>query len=260
MRNCLILGSGRSGTSMVAGALAGAGYFMGRRFHAADEGNPKGYFEDVEINALNDALLRQVVRFRPPGFLGDWLYPRRIPGTQGWLARLPTSTRIHATPRLEARIRQFTATPPVCFKDPRFCYTLPAWRCFLDDPVYLCVFRHPGATARSIVTECGRDRRLRQLRLTIEDALEVWSCMYEHVIGVHRPEGGEWLFIHYEQFLEGAVWDIVDARLGVKIDRRFGDASLRRSAETGVASPRAKALYRELCALAGYHPGAGGAE
>ena len=45
-RNCLILGSGRSGTSMAAGILARAGYFMGAELWPADIGNPKGYFED----------------------------------------------------------------------------------------------------------------------------------------------------------------------------------------------------------------------
>jgi hypothetical protein len=239
---------------MVAGALAGAGYFMGRKFYPADEGNPKGYFEDVDVNAINDALIGQVVRFRPPGILGDWLFPRRIPSTQGWLARLSTSTKIHATAQVEGRIRQFTAASPICFKDPRFCYTLAAWRPFLDDPVFLCVFRHPGATARSIVTECGRDSRLRQLRLTLEDAVDLWSCMYEHVLRVHRPEGGEWLFIHYEQFLRGVALDALDATLGVKIDRSFSDASLRRSGEIEVPSTRANALYRELCDLADYRP------
>ena len=57
MRNCIILGSGRSGTSMVAGSVAGAGYHMGDQLHAARISNPKGFFESSEINDINEALL-----------------------------------------------------------------------------------------------------------------------------------------------------------------------------------------------------------
>jgi hypothetical protein len=45
-RNCLILGSGRSGTSLAAGILAQAGYFMGDELWPVNIGNPKGQFED----------------------------------------------------------------------------------------------------------------------------------------------------------------------------------------------------------------------
>jgi len=44
MKNCIILGSGRSGTSMVAGTLAKSGYFMGDNLYPARESNPKGFF------------------------------------------------------------------------------------------------------------------------------------------------------------------------------------------------------------------------
>ena len=65
-RNCLILGSGRSGTSMAAGILARAGYFMGEELWPADIGNPKGYFEDREVNKINDELIAPVAPKTPP--------------------------------------------------------------------------------------------------------------------------------------------------------------------------------------------------
>jgi hypothetical protein len=54
MRDCIVLGSGRSGTSMVAGALAKAGYFMGDRLYPARDANPLGFFEAPEINSINE--------------------------------------------------------------------------------------------------------------------------------------------------------------------------------------------------------------
>ena len=73
-RNGLILGSGRSGTSMLAGTLRGAGYYMGAHLLPADEANPRGYFEDDEINAINEALLAAVTpAYSEPAYGWRWL-------------------------------------------------------------------------------------------------------------------------------------------------------------------------------------------
>ena len=53
IRDGLILGSGRSGTSMLAGTLSAAGYYIGDCLIEANEANPKGFFEDYEVNAIN---------------------------------------------------------------------------------------------------------------------------------------------------------------------------------------------------------------
>jgi hypothetical protein len=57
VRNVLILGSGRSGTSMVAGTLAGAGWFVGARPYAPRSSNPKGFFESPDVNGVNELIL-----------------------------------------------------------------------------------------------------------------------------------------------------------------------------------------------------------
>ena len=132
MRNAIILGSGRSGTSMVTGALASAGYSMGEGLHAPRAANPKGFFETREINGINEELLAPHLATNP--VLGEW---------QRWLGILPREARLDVPPRLAARIRQATARRPFCFKDPRFSFTLPAWRDALEDTGFVCVFRDP---------------------------------------------------------------------------------------------------------------------
>ncbi len=60
MRDVLILGMHRSGTSAVAGALRGAGLNLGLStgfFPAAAE-NPRGFFENASLSYGNDVLLR----------------------------------------------------------------------------------------------------------------------------------------------------------------------------------------------------------
>jgi len=70
MKNCIILGSGRSGTSMLAGCLAKSGYFMGDNLYPAREANPKGFFEDPEINAINEMLIAGCYENRWKWFVG----------------------------------------------------------------------------------------------------------------------------------------------------------------------------------------------
>src|SRR5262245_2147263 len=191
-RNCLILGSGRSGTSMLAGTLRLAGYYMGEHLIPADASNPRGYFEDDEINSINEALLAPVTpHLSRPNY--GWR----------WLASVQVGTAIDCPPEIALRIEAQTAYSPFCFKDPRFCYTLPAWRPWLADTVYLCVFREPARTAQSILKECREADYLQGLPMDFIGAVEVWTRMYRHILEVHRHDG-EWLFFHYAQLLADA--------------------------------------------------------
>jgi len=252
MRNCLILGSGRSGTSLAAGVLGRAGYFMGERLYAADAANPKGYFEDPEINGINEDLLAQVLPRRPWGPVGDILFRSRLEYGQRWLAEIPVGTLIPCPEAIRVRIEAATARQPFCFKDPRFCYTLPAWRPSLPDSLFVCVFRHPGVTAASILTECRRAMYLRKLAITIERILRVWELMYTHVVDLHRAQGGEWMFMHYDQFFDAQALSKLAHALGASVDPAFADRALNRSAPLAEIPSHLLTLYRRLCGLAGY--------
>jgi hypothetical protein len=240
MRNCLILGSGRSGTSLLAGLLAPAGYYMGEHLIPPDEANPKGYFEDDEVNAINEALLTPVT----PAL------PRPASGWR-WLAAVPLGTRLRCPAELAGRIAAQTARPPFCLKDPRFSYTLPAWRPCLHDAAFLCVFREPSRTARSILKECRSADYLAGLPMDFRGALEVWALMYRHILEVHR-HAGDWLFFHYEQLFEDRPLAQLEAVLGIAANRQFPDPRLKRSAAEGDVGGPVLGVYEQLCELAGY--------
>ena len=53
------MGSGRSGTSMLAGILHQSGYFLGEGLYKPQESYPKGFFEYRSINSINEAILQQ---------------------------------------------------------------------------------------------------------------------------------------------------------------------------------------------------------
>ncbi|MGH8013176.1 MAG: hypothetical protein ACREQ4_11810 [Candidatus Binataceae bacterium] len=253
MRNCLILGSGRSGTSLAAGVLAKAGYFMGKELYPPDDGNPKGYFEDHEINGINEGLLARLFP-APKRSFADRLRGRR-PKRQWdrWLAEIQPGTLIRSTAKLDGRIAAMTVRAPFCFKDPRFCYTLPAWRPYLANTLLLCVFRHPAITAASLLKEAQRMRSLNEIAGTmdLELALRVWRLMYTHVVETHYP-AGEWLFVHYDQLADGSALARIEWRLGARVDREFADTALRRSRPAGPVPPETLELYQRLCGLAGF--------
>jgi hypothetical protein len=48
-KSILVLGSGRSGTSLASGILSKAGYYMGENLMPATHTNPKGFFESFDI-------------------------------------------------------------------------------------------------------------------------------------------------------------------------------------------------------------------
>jgi hypothetical protein len=260
-RNCLILGSGRSGTSMAAGILARAGYFMGEELWPADIGNPKGYFEDREVNRINDELIAPVAPKTPPSGLRKLLLGDipMLSHYQHWVAALRPDVSIACPPAMSERIAAVTARQPFCLKDPRFSYTLPAWRPYLGDALLLCVFRDPGVTASSIVRECKRADHMRGAEVDERWALKVWEAMYRCILEVHYLQGGDWLFVHYHQLLDHSKDAELERRLRAGIDREFAVAELNRSRPDAAVPRRTARLYERLCALARYDRNRGAA-
>ena len=233
---------------MVAGTLAGSGYYMGDDLISASPSNPKGFFEDLEINMINEKLLDPVVPKRPR-FLGRWLFRDRPTGDGKWLSQIPVGVHFSCPQEIAERIQSAVSRTPYCFKDPRFSYTLPAWKPFLQNTVFVCVFRHPAATARSIVKESRSPKWARKVSLNLKHALNVWTIMYRHILECHRHEG-EWLFLHYDQVLSVEGLDRLESFLHAKVDRTFPDSNLRHDTPAEITSRKAMGLYQELCALA----------
>lgn len=234
---------------MVAGLFQHAGYFMGSELLPARIANPRGFFEDREVNAINEEILADVTPWRPHGPL------RVLPGIRGrlafmqrWLAEVPLGTSLQASPDLAQRIAAQVAHPNYCFKDPRFCYTLPVWRPFLTDPLYLCVFRDPSQTAASMVREVREAAYLRNLRLDFDRALRVWLTMYRHVLERHRVEG-DWLFVHYDRVVDGSALATIEALVEAPLDHAFPDRTISRSKRIGDCPLDVTRVYDQLLAL-----------
>jgi len=249
MRDCIVLGAGRSGTSMVAGLFRHAGYFMGSRLMPTRAANPRGFFEDLEVNGINEELLATVTPLPPRGPLKFLPAMRRRPRySQRWLAMVPLDRECKITPGISARIEKQVSHSRYCFKDPRFCYTLPSWRPFLDDPLYLCVFRDPRQTAQSMVREVREAPYLHGLKFSYADGLAVWALMYRHVLERHRFLG-DWLFVHYDRVADGSAISAIEDAVGGPLDRGFPDRAVSRATATGRCPREIEQVYTELIDL-----------
>ena len=227
---------------MVTGTLARAGYTMGDALYKARTANPKGFFEDPEINGINEALLGSVV----PASEG-------LRENQRWLAALPPDVTLRCTAALEQRIRRATARRPFCYKDPRFSHTLPAWRPHLGDVGLVCVFRDPLLTVRSVVKEVQTAAYLEGVPFDDARGFALWASIYRAILARHRHEG-DWLFVHYDQALQPEGLARLGSFLGVEPDGSFPDPLMHRPPPVGEVPPEVAAIYAELCELARYAP------
>ena len=130
----------RSGTSLVAKCFEVFGYGLGETLMAASDDNPKGFFEDLDVVAFNDALLESNgSSWDAPVFMGQ----RPL----AWDRRQVEA----GAELLKAKLER---EPQLAIKDPRLCLTLPYWHAaaqFLKIPLRVClVYRNPLEIAASL--------------------------------------------------------------------------------------------------------------
>ncbi|MDQ3958759.1 MAG: sulfotransferase domain-containing protein [Pseudomonadota bacterium] len=233
---------------MVTGLFRNAGFFMGERLYQPRHSNLLGFFEDPEVNGINEAILRPMA----PGrfYHGGVVYGADSPEQgQLWLARLPLDAEIEGDENIRLHIRRLIQRTPFCYKDPRFCYTLHLWRREVSNVRYLCVFRDPREVVASILKEVQNALYLFNFAISVEQAFAVWRLMYQHVLDRHANEG-DWLFLYYDDLFCPETLDKVETFAGIPIDRSFPNPTLKRSVAGLSIDSDTAAIFDELMARA----------
>jgi hypothetical protein len=136
-----VLGMHRSGTSMLAGALAALGGVVPDDLLEPAPDNPVGFFEGREVVEAHDELLRSIG--------ASWDDPRPLP--PGWVDTLAAR---RAAERLRSGVDRSPAGGPLVLKDPRLCRLLPLWRTHVlpaaDEALALLVVRSEAAVTASL--------------------------------------------------------------------------------------------------------------
>jgi len=231
MRNIIILGTGRSGTSMVAATFRSSGAFMGDQLIKATLSNPHGYYEDRYVNRLNNDFIRRLVG---PPLLG-WRIRGKffrtvhtVPGAFFMAAprRIP---ELQPTPEEIDKIRSFTKREPFCFKDPRFSLTLPIWLPYLPaDTGFVVVFRDPMRTVASMIRHAWEEYQP-ALPVTENWGYVCWQRTYLRLL--RFSEGStKWIFVNYDSLLEGSGTTRLSEFVGCALNFSQIDRKTSRSA------------------------------
>lgn len=250
MKNCLIFGSGRSGTSMLGGMLHDAGYYMGENLYPARDSNPKGFFENDFINGINERILKkydkkkQIIRRYLTGKTSvHW------PGKgQHWLSSIPEEIDISTDNRSITRdIKTACKQDSFAYKDPRFSYTLPVWERYLPkNTVYVVIFRDPAIVVNSTLKECSAVEYLKNMVISKSDVYDSWFNIYSHVLKNSKSSTHKYLFVNYDQIIKGEGVQWLAEFLSAEINSDFVDSALMRTQSTTSAPERVHKLFREL--------------
>lgn len=141
----VVLGMHRSGTSAIARGIIELGAFPGNHLMKEQEDNPKGFWEDERIAALNDAILSE--------YDLKW-YSIDNPTINRFSTLLQSFEENYFQKALDIVNDILSLSKKIVVKDPRINITLPFWdKVFktVDAEVkYIVAFRDPLETAKSL--------------------------------------------------------------------------------------------------------------
>lgn len=169
----LVLGMHRSGTSVLTGVLQHMGLYLGEGLISPNSYNPKGYFEHIEINSLNDQILTALG--------SSWYDPLPL--------KMPDIPLImHCIHNIKKTIQKnFEHVEHFGLKDPRLCILLPYYLVALEDLGYtvkfIIILRNPFEIAASLETRDAMPHE-NALRLTEKylTSIEAYACKYDSII------------------------------------------------------------------------------
>jgi hypothetical protein len=234
MKNVIILGCPRSGTSMTAGLFKHSDLFMGDVVNEPTSNSPGGRYELQAICDINEEIIKQSLD-----------NVKRIDDTY-FLVPLREDIQIKADSDCAKQIKTWT-DKNFCYKDPRFSYTLPAWKPFLKNCVFIVLFREPSKTILSIQKLA---KNYWGFDLSKELCVELWNSYYQRIMNM--CDDGDWLFLHYDQLFERETFDKIRSFTGVNIlDESHPNKKYMRNNINEIV-PECDKLYTELCKLAGY--------
>lgn len=241
----LILGHGRSGTSLTSHLVNSMGAYVENTRRAPDKYNEDGYWETFEMNDINDGILKS--------FGLQWVPSVDLPSGWQFSERLSPLKEIAKT-----FIKRMNENEIWCVKDPRLSLTLPFWKPLLPRDYYLIFsIRNPLSVINSVKQYEGN-------RLDTKELSRIWflvnSCALRNTIGAKS------FVISFEEYFDTSLTskpqiDRIGDFLGLKATEesyRIAQPRLVRNGTTlndlledGEALWEAKMLY--LCLVEANH-------
>ena len=189
----IVLGVHRSGTSALAGALAGLGFHPGAALLPAVAGvNNNGFFEDQRVVDLNDEVLFRLGR--------NWCWP--TPLFKDWTQR---SDLADLRSRARELLLEQQSFGTWLLKDPRMCQLLPLWLAEMSaidiTPWVLLSYRDASEVCRSLLHRNALSVPLAE-RLWLDHMLAAERCTRDlprRLVSYHE------LLAQPQQTLQGVI-------------------------------------------------------
>jgi hypothetical protein len=245
-KTILVMGSGRSGTTLCMYLLEALGAHMSPEMIAASPQNPDGGREDTEVFAIHQNLLRALYSNTYLPLPAEWQKHEAVH---------------RAVTRLEAVVAsrvQGDAQQPWAVKDPNLSLFLPLWTRLFNAkkllPAHIVCIRHPEVVARSMESQYGQ---------SAETSMMMWMLRNAYAL-VHT--GGNCLIAHYEDWETnpaqqlrrlaahgGLGTSLTDGRVNDILARVY-EKNLNRTGyvkEARISNPHVRRLYDALRSIDG---------
>jgi len=232
-RAVLVTGMHRSGTSVLAHALASAGVAMGDRLNPADAGNRYGHFEDLDFLRFHEDVLRAraIDALAPPA---------------AWVPD-PSPAELARAERLcEAR-----GTRPLWgFKDPRTSLFLSFWRERLPGARFVLLYRHPVEVVLSLLRRGSDPEVLRSPRT----GFAAWRAYNRRLLEYRAAHPDECLLLEARAAAAGlgACLALIGDRFGIPLAPNAAGAIFdadSKSRQRGVISRSGASTVSELAVI-----------
>ena len=196
----VVLGMHRSGTSSITRGLQVLGVDLGDHLMPAAGDNDKGFWEDLDINALNIDLLKHVGH--------DWHTLTPVQDDE-LRSHAVDSFRVRGLQLMRAKLRHTD-----CFglKDPRVARLLPFWQdvfSSIDARVsYIAVYRNPISVATSLAQRNG---------FHSEKSYQLWL---DHTLNIlNYTANRRRVIVDYDRLMDDPAKQL--ARIAALLRRRF---------------------------------------
>ncbi len=181
----VVLGMHRSGTSVLARAIQSLGADLGVNLMPPVEGNnPRGFFEDLEIQAVSDKVLRRLGR----RWNSVGPYPKEPQLSEDIADLSDAAVRIVEGKLASDRV--------FCFKNPRTAVLLPFWSQVFDrlglTPRYVVSVRNPADVVESLRSRDG---------MSDSEGLFMWLTHYMNICRGTSPDTR--MFVSFDSMIEG---------------------------------------------------------
>ncbi|MBE9047644.1 sulfotransferase [Pleurocapsales cyanobacterium LEGE 10410] len=232
MKNTIVLGTVRSGTSMTTAMFRKTRAYFGDDIMTPTIANPYGYYECHQINRLNNRLIQRIIYGFTSKKIQSFLKPFQPPvhrDRRCSMLAAPRYIRQFSLPEdITDQMRHFVSHTPFCLKDPRFSITLPFWRSVIPKGTrFLVVFRDPRRTVDSMLRN-SREIYNPPLPVDEEWGLKLWYRNYRRLLYQFSNEE-DWFFIHDEQVFSGKAVPALEKFVETPLATDLIDPKIRRS-------------------------------